>query len=475
MVSLDAPLDRGDPQAGVFLGGLQGNILKAHARDHAVHLVIRFGADQAASRRWLARFGRDQVTSAAEQYRQIATFKSGGDGGTFAGVALSKTGYTALGIPASDHPADPSFVAGMKNSSTLRASDPPPNQWQAEYEGAIDALVIVADQNLDRLATVAGSVQDALVGAGATVHAERGDTIFRDDPRAGRLHVEHFGLADGLSQPEVIKQDIETEIALRGSRNWNPGAPLGLLLARESAGGFGSYLVFRKLEQNVQGFLAAEQKLIAAVGLDGNAARVEGLIVGRGRDGYPAISTQPEPDASPGNDFNFDNDRFGVFCPYQAHVRRTNPRGDLTSPGPGRPAMSSANERMFRIARRGIPYGGDVFQAPGVGPSKPPPVTGAGLLFMSVQFRLQNFEIQQGGCDSNDFPLGSTGVDAVIGHNAAPQPQRWTYPPDLGPSANPHVANGTGEVQFTMANFVTLLGGEYFFLPSMTFLHGLSG
>ena len=50
MVSLDAPLDRGDPQAGAFLDGLQGNILKAHARDHAVHFVIRFGADQAASR-----------------------------------------------------------------------------------------------------------------------------------------------------------------------------------------------------------------------------------------------------------------------------------------------------------------------------------------------------------------------------------------------------------------------------------------
>ena len=473
MISLDAPLDRTDPDARAFLAGVQGNILKAHARDHAVHLLVRFGGDQAASRRWLADFARNQVISAAAQDRQIAAFKQGGDSGTFASVALSKSGYTALGIPASDHPADQSFAAGMKNSPTLQGTDPPPNQWPAEYQGALDALVIIADQDIKRLSDVVGAVQKALSDIGATTFSERGDTIFRKDPRAGSLHVEHFGFADGISQPEVIKQDIDAETGLNGSRNWNPGGPLGLLLTREPGGGYGSYMVFRKLEQNVQGFLAAEQKLVAALGIQ-DPTRVEGMIVGRRRDGYAIIPTAPEPDASPGNDFNFDGDRFGVICPYQAHVRRTNPRGDLTSPGPGRPAMSAETERMFRIARRGIPYGTDIYTAPGVGPEKPPPATGVGLLFMSVQFRLANFEIQQGGSDSNDFPINGVGVDATIGHNAAATPQRWTYPPDLGPSSNPQVANGNGDVQFTMANFVTLLGGEYFFLPSMTFLGSLS-
>jgi hypothetical protein len=45
----------------------------------------------------------------------------------------------------------------------------------------------------------------------------------------------------------------------------------------------------------------------------------------------------------------------------------------------------------------------------------------------------------------------------VIGHNPAPLPQTW-------PS--------TGTTTFTMANFVTMLGGEYFFAPSIAFLTG---
>ncbi len=47
-------------------------------------------------------------------------------------------------------------------------------------------------------------------------------------------------------------------------------------------------------------------------------------------------------------------------------------------------------------------------------------------------------------------------MDAVIGQHPDPLPQRW-----FG-------------VAFSMANFVTLRGGEYFFAPSITFLTGLA-
>jgi hypothetical protein len=98
MVDINAPLDLSDPDALDFLGGIQGNILKGHARDHAAHLIVRFKGAQGACRTWLHDFGRDYLTSAKNQSDQIQAFKTQGDGGTFANLALSVSGYAALGL-----------------------------------------------------------------------------------------------------------------------------------------------------------------------------------------------------------------------------------------------------------------------------------------------------------------------------------------------------------------------------------------
>ncbi len=50
--------------------------------------------------------------------------------------------------------------------------------------------------------------------------------------------------------------------------------------------------------------------------------------------------------------------------------------------------------------------------------------------------------------------MADVGVDALIGRNQAPLAQSW-------PAGGP---------KFTMANMVQMLGGEYFFAPSMSFL-----
>ena len=305
------------------------------------------------------------------------------------------------------------------------------------------------------------------------VHVEPGDAIIVQDAKYGPQNKVHFGFADGLSQPEAIKQDIDTEVAKNGGLRWNPGAPLNLLFEPDTAGGFGSYLVFRKLEQNVRGFYQAERELTAALGLPTTeAARVEAMIVGRHRNGEPAIAQQPTDPGTPGNDFNFDGDRFGITCPFHAHIRRSNPRGDLSSPGIQRPALPLDSERGLRIARRGIPYGDADYLRDGRD-SATYPDSGIGLLFMSFQARLQNFELQQGGSDANDFPMPNIGVDATIGRSAAPIAQHWYFPAQLpGPPGSQ--VDASGELRFTIANFVTLKGGEYFYAPGLSFLRSLS-
>ncbi len=362
----------------------------------------------------------------------------------------------------------------MKQSPVLRQHDPEVAAWEPPYRGDIHALAILADQDDTRLEHSLTALCASVEPVGDILVIERGEKLTRQDPATGELEIEHFGFADGVSQPRVIVQDRASEIAVRGADHWDPAAPLGLLLAEEYAnsGTYGSYFVYRKLEQHVRDFLAAEQQLADALGLRGDDREFAGtMAVGRFRNGNPIIPTRNEPSGAPGNDFNFDQDRFGAICPYHAHIRKTNPRGDLTSPSGLRPSLSLELERSFRIARRGMTYGDRPDLAPHAEANTPPPNTGVGLLFMCAQGRLRNFEIQQDGSDSNDFVNPGVGADAVIGQNRAPVPQKWTRPLSADGPGGDAVMNG--ELRFTMANFVTFLGGEYFFVPSLPWLRHL--
>ena len=85
--------------------------------------------------------------------------------------------------------------------------------------------------------------------------------------------LEHFGYIDGRSQPLMLLEDIEKESRDEGIAQWDPTFPLTTALvpdplvadAEELA--FGSFFVFRKLEQNVRGFKTLEQNLADALNL----------------------------------------------------------------------------------------------------------------------------------------------------------------------------------------------------------------
>src|ERR1700722_8435686 len=175
MVDINAPLDLSDPDALDFLGGIQGNILKGHARDHAAHLLVRFKGAHGACRNWLHDFGRDYLTSAKNQNDQIRAFKKQGDGGTFANLSLSVSGYAALGL--TQVPADARFRAGMKNSQDLQAKDPPPSTREAPYQAALHALIIVADQNAGPLASTGHGICASLAPLADLIHVEQGNRI----------------------------------------------------------------------------------------------------------------------------------------------------------------------------------------------------------------------------------------------------------------------------------------------------------
>lgn len=349
--------------------------------------------------------------------------------------------------------ADQYFLRGMKQQASLgrRYNDPPATEWEPAYQETVHAMVLLAHDSRKILDAAVAQVSEALECAFEILTVERGDELTFPFER-GELTIEHFGFQDGVSQPIMVKQDLEKEIAARGHTNWDPSAPLSLALVDEpgDATNYGSFMVFRKLEQNVDGFWAALESLSATHAVELETAGA--MAVGRFRDGTPIVPTAtPDPNAD-ANDFYFDQDPGGAKCPFHAHIRKTNPRGDIGRVLGG----STAFERARRIARRGITYGArpDLEEEADI----PRPTKGVGLLFMCFQANLDQFVIQQEGSDANDFVQAGTGVDAVIGQNDAPTDQTW-------PS--------TGDVKFTMANFIKMLGGEYFFAPSIRFLNSL--
>jgi len=457
---LKNPLDTTQADAQTFMQRVQGNILKGHSRGHAAHVFMTFNADVQGARAWIAGALSERLTSAAAQDQQIQQWRLTRDAGeTFFAFFLSYQGYVALGIADDITPADIYFRAGMKVSPPGAQSTVTdhPDQWETNYQGRIDAMVLVADDDRARLNTTVAALIGELAGFTERFFVERGDALHFDfgDGR-GNVDIEHFGHQDGISQPRMVQKDLDAEIAARGADNWNPKADLSLCFLEEPnrPDEFGSYFVFRKLNQNVKAFRTASEALALMLGVSTEEAAA--LAVGRHRDGRPVMpATTPAPGAD-ANDFNFTSDDRGAVCPFQAHIRKTNPRGDIAKFIPG---GSTEFERRMRILRRGITFG----ERPDLrsGSTLPPPATGVGLLFMSYQQELLQFVIQQEGADGDDFVQAGIGPDATLGNNDTHLAQQWP----VGGQPNAQV--------FRMANFVTTAGGEYFFTPSLSLLTSL--
>jgi deferrochelatase/peroxidase EfeB len=288
---------------------------------------------------------------------------------------------------------------------------------------------------------------------------------------------------DGRSQPIYFTTDL-TKKKEGDIDKWNPTESLKIVLvpdgAIKDAESFGSYFVFRKLEQDVRRFKMKEQELADALGLqEHERERAGAMVVGRFEDGTPLALSQTDgfiPIKE--NNFTFEIDPEGMKCPFQAHIRKCNPRGDIERQF-GEPEEQV--ERPRRITRRGITYGErnrhpDAFQG-----LEDLPTSGVGLLFMCFQSSIANqfAFMQRSWVNAEGFLRGNTGLDPVIGQpkGGGPTPIAQTWPVQWGPQpdpANPGNTKPPDKKPFSFEGFVTLKGGEFFFAPSMPFLKVLA-
>jgi Dyp-type peroxidase family len=482
-VRLNQPLSKApnaDEQA--MLAMLQGNILKGHGRKKTVHVLLRFDpAQQTQARAFLRTLGA-KLTSAKVQLGQAAQVRAARKAGKsdpatppFWACMLSKDGYAALGLPKAETPGDVAFRDGMKARGRTLA-DPPSGRWEAPYRGEVHAMVLIggvpnkSDPAKSKQADGALAELLAMIPAGAVqvLGIEHGRAYANGNGDG----VEHFGYVDGRSQPLLLEQDVEAEAADGdGIVRWDPTFPLKQVLVNDPAvrdpNAFGSYFVYRKLEQNVSGFKAAVaalgRKLKQIAGQHGGAFDPEvagAMIVGRFEDGTPLLLQNAEGMHNPvPNDFDYAGDMLASKCPFHAHIRKTNPRGDTTR----LLGVPLDQERARIMARRGITYGDRKQNARKEFTDKP--AKNVGLLFMAYQSDFADqFEFtQQAWANSAGFVQSNTGIDPVIGQGGN---ARHTHRVGWG-NANAPMH------QQTFAGFVTLKGGEYFFAPSLPFFAAL--
>lgn len=457
-----------DQAHAAILPDLQGNILKHHGRTHAWHIFLKFNSEQIVdAKTWIVQFAIHEVTNSQKQLDDAAkkdadtTF----DGGTFKNISLSASGYKKLGIPASQMPADIAFLAGLKNRTTVTNDNL--HNWEEAFAGEIDAIIIVADRSISVSVKEKNALLSAVAPFANVVHLQKGKVLKNQHG----IGIEHFGYADGISQPDFLKP------ADKNANQWDDGgALLNTLLVKEPEldNSFGSYFVFRKLEQNVLRFKTEEKSLpIVKEGVDGsnigtdNGELAGAMIIGRFEDGTEVINHSSEQkivdEKLLSNDFDYRDDNAissskGSKCPFHAHIRVTNPRGDVGD-----------FAKTVRLTRRGIPFndiGRDEFDL-----DNDQPEDGVGLLFMCYQSSIVNqFEfIQQRWANQGDIGGHMVGQDAIIGQGANGTnkflPVQWGIDP-LSPIVPQKVPS-------TFRDFVTMRGGEYFFTPSIGFLKNL--
>jgi Dyp-type peroxidase family len=245
----------------------------------------------------------------------------------------------------------------------------------------------------------------------------------------------------------------------------------------------GSYLVFRRLRQDVEAFenfVNRESKKISHITgfLDMTAEKFKAILVGRWPSGAP-LSLSPDrdnpelaKDPYKNNMFGYVHDQEGHRTPVISHIRKVNPRDLSTDKG------DSTKTLKHRILRRGIPFG-QPFDASKIDQSN----GDRGLLFLSYQasimdqfeFIIKNWMNSDVNPTSAGSPEGhGSGFDLLVGqHGENGSRVRCAY-------IQTYVNDEIIETKITtkglsLLDWVVPTGGGYFFSPSISSLKSVFG
>ena len=496
---------------------IQGNVVRAYGRfgfPIARYLLLNI-REGVGGRRWL--------TDILPHITNSATWSDEPDGfarpGATLNIAMNHAGLAALELPLESlNSFSTEFSMGMKMRKDITGDvdlsspehwDP---VWQSDDDSkAVHVLLTINAITREALETQYGRVNDQIaqsLGAVALLDGHRGPNgsllpyqeahiIFEDGKPTSK---EHFKYTDGIGDPffEGI-QDAPARVNGRGKQmpdgTWKPlatgeflhghldeareypPAAAPILLSRN-----GTYMVYRKLHQNVASFDGLLEREGAAY--PGGKELMAAKFVGRWRNtGAPLVNVPDEAsnvrwekefetaskeqqDAMLSN-FTYDDDMSGARCPMSGHMRRVNPRASLELKAGAYPGELVRNSGAFdtpgalanrrRILRRGLPYGDSTLRDSDHGDH------GVIMMMLNADIGRQYEFVQQQWVNyGNDFREAND-KDVILGNHSKQLP-----------SSVVHAADPMGDAPPRFVRNIPLLvetrGGDYFFVPSLTAL-----
>jgi Dyp-type peroxidase family len=448
----------------IDVSDIQGIALKGYNFPHARYLLLELGAPEAA-RALLMKLLK--VVTTGERWdinsKPMSTVN----------IAFTHKGLIRMDLPLASLLSFPlEFQQGMRARGDIIGDTGTngPDRWDGVWrEGRVHAWLAVNARSPEALEERCGEMLRLMeeTQGGRLLAAQNACSIFIDGKVSPK---EHFGYTDGFGNPDFIGAErvcTPGQGKLDKHGNWEalatgefllgyadeagelPVAPTPHLLGRN-----GTFMVYRKLHQNVATFRAyLEEK---GKQYAGGKEKLAAKFVGRWRDGTPLERSPdgPDPvltaDKDQNTNFTYGGDPTGTRCPMGAHIRRAHPRDAFGFNG------GLVNRR--RIMRRGLSYGEYVPEGSPVSDSDE-----RGIVFMALNasiFRQFEFVQQQWIEYGNDAHQGND-KDFLTGNHDGKG--RFLIQGTAGADNPPFICGG-------LPNFVELRGGDYFFLPSLTAL-----
>ena len=373
-----------------------------------------------------------------------------------------------------------------------------------------DIFLIIASDEPDRLILEYSNIQNDTIANGLILcYEEEGHDLSHYGYEELRGH-EHFGFKDGISQPGIRgklseqeddyltprrKDDASNEDSIEygihgkplvapgefilGYSVQSPNHPRNVLAAQPTHRLLknGSYLVYRRLKQDVNAFdafIANETKRLSATIDSISEQKLKAHLVGRWPSGTP-LSLSPEndnpklgADQNLNNLFGYGDDPNGFKTPIIAHIRKVNPRDLSTDIG------NSNLTLRRRILRRGIPFGPPLVNDKDKSKTR-------GLIFLSYQNSIQEkFEfLTRKWMGKSDAPTNApstsaepSGYDLLVGSiNATTTDDRELFGNLYFKKDDRYIHYQAKTNKFSMHHWITPTGGGYFFTPSIKLLN----
>ena len=441
---------------------VQGNIVQAYALPFARYMF--FGIEDGDKARAFLKALVPHITTAVR-------WEGGLKPDTTVNVALTYLALKDLGVPASSLASFPvDFREGMlaRGHQLGDEGTSGPDHWDEVWRdpATVKVIVTVNSKSRDHADAKKAEVERIVAETGGVVQVgeQDGEAIKIDGAYTAK---EHFAFTDGIGNPQFEVpglKNIPGRGKLTEEGQWAPLARGEFLLGWPDEAGElppapnppllgrnGTFMVWRKLHQNVQMF---RDYIEAEAAVYGDKERLLAKICGRWRDGTPiersptAMNPALAEDPLRNNDFRYRDDLDGSRCPVGAHIRRANPRDALGFDG------DLVNRR--RIMRRGITYGDFVPEGTPADDAED-----RGIVFISLSASIsRQFEFVQRMWMNygNPFKQGND-KDILIGDHDG-----------TGQAVITSDSTNRMQICFDLPRFVEVRGGTYLFMPSLTAL-----